>query len=69
MGDRIRRRRALRDAETMEMTYIATAAAFGGREAFRVFRQTVADLRKDGGFRRERNPAAIAKQLGLSRRG
>jgi len=69
-ADRIRRRRALRMAEEMEVTYIAAGAAQGGNKAFQALRSAVRRLRREAGVEKPPDPEELIRSLGLTdRRG
>lgn len=69
-SDCIRRRRALRMAEEMEITYIAAGAAHGGKKAFQALRSAVRRLRREAGVDRPIDAEQLIESLGLTdRRG
>jgi hypothetical protein len=71
MAQRIRRRRAMRDAQAVELGYVMTAAAQGGREGYRAMRRLVDELRREGGAKQGAGRGHIrdlAKALGLKQR-
>jgi len=69
MAERIRRRHALRDAQAVELGYVMSAAAQGGREGYRAMRRLVDELRRAGGQKRNRGGIReLAKALGLKAR-
>ena len=66
MADRIRRRRALRDALQVELAYAVAVSARGGKKGFEAFQRVVRELRKEGGARpRGANALDLARALGL----
>jgi len=66
----IRRRRALRMAEQAELSYLAAAAAQGGKKAFQALRSAVRRLRREAGVERPLDPEELIRSLGLTdRRG
>jgi hypothetical protein len=50
------------------MTYIAAAAAQGGKKAYQALRSVVRRLRKEAGASRPPEPEEIARSLGLTDR-
>ena len=64
----IRRRRALHLAEEAEMTYIAAAAAQGGKKAYQGLRSAVRRLRSEAGVERRPEPEELARSMGLTDR-
>jgi hypothetical protein len=64
----IRQRHALQIAEEAELTYIAAAAAQGGKKAYQAFRSVVRRLRKQAGIAKAVEPEQLARSLGLSDR-
>jgi len=64
----IRRRRALHLAEEAEMTYIAAAAAQGGKKAYQALRSAVRRLRSEAGVERRPEPEELARSMGLTDR-
>ncbi len=66
----IRRRRALRMAEQAELSYLAAAAAQGGKKAFQALRSALRRLRREAGLERPLDPEELIRSLGLTdRRG
>jgi len=64
------RRRALRMAEQAELSYLAAAAAQGGKKAFQALRSAVRRLRREAGVERPLDPEELIRSLGLTdRRG
>lgn len=61
----IRQRHALQLAEEAELTYVASAAAQGGKKAYQAFRSMVRRLRREAGAVRPVGPEEIARSLGL----
>ena len=69
-SDCIRRRRALRMAEEMEISYIAAGAAQGGKKAFGALRSAVRRLRREAGVEKPIDAEQLIESLGLTdRRG
>ena len=64
----IRQRHALQLAEEAELTYIAAAAAQGGKKSYQAFRSTVRRLRKQAGIAQAVEPEQLARSLGLTDR-
>ena len=64
----IRQRHALQLAEEAELTYIASAAAQGGKKAYQAFRSVVRRLRKQAGIAKALEPEQLARALGLTDR-
>jgi hypothetical protein len=66
MSDRIRQRRAMREAQAMELAYVVEAAVPGGAEGFRSFEKVVKELRQEGGVKPKQTPlAGLIKGMGL----
>ncbi|MFB3882874.1 MAG: hypothetical protein ACE149_16540 [Armatimonadota bacterium] len=63
----IRRQQALRDAEQLDLIFIATAGAQGGKECFRAFQRVGRELRERAGFEQPKGDGikGLAKALGL----
>lgn len=69
-ADCIRRRRALRMAEEMELSYLAAGAAQGGSKAFHALRSAVRRLRREAGVEKPVDAEQLVESLGLTdRRG
>ena len=66
MVERIRRRRALRDAEQMDLAYVVAASARGGKRGFESLQKVVKLLRREGGVRPKKFDATeFARALAL----
>jgi len=67
MSQAIRRHQALRDAEQLELMFVAAAGAQGGKECFRAFQRVGRALRERAGFEQPKGQglAGLANALGL----
>jgi len=67
MSRAIRRHQALRDAEQLELMFVAAAAAQGGKECFRAFQRVGRELRERACFEQPKGQglAGLANALGL----
>ena len=67
MSQAIRRQHSLRDAEQLDLTFVAAAAAQGGKECFRAFQRVGRELRERAGFEQPKGEGikGLANALGL----